>query len=359
MNLKRSFTAPHRGRMLRRKLGITSTPVIIALLFSFCWVICVFFCNPPITQLVPFYHIISLIFLDGHLILPCGLLIQTLVDMMPVRKPIVEAYSESPQHEMDPLTLSVVQRLRQVNHQFAAGVSRAFALGLIRCTIQSSRLATLKCTMLRSADIWRVRSTVAWDCDLDVLSTFSALTELNISQYYTSDLTPLAGLHRLHTLKISFTNRAKITSFPDLPALRSLALKSLYEFKLPVALGSLTSLSISQNRLENFDFFTHLPALTTLDMSYSAELRVVPPLPLSIIHLDLKNCPVLADISFLGRMSLITKLSLISCWELVDISSLFNLRRISKLVLPPFGTRNGELREALNLPHEYIDIFEK
>ena len=279
---------------------------------------------------------------------------------MPVRKLVIEAYSESPQHEMDPRTLSVVQRLRQVNQQFAAGVSHAYALGLIRCTIQSSKLATLKCRMLRSADIWRVRSTVAWDCDLELLSTFSALTDLSISQYYTSDLTPLAGLHRLQTLKIAFTNRAKITSFPDLPALRSLTLKSLYEFKLPVAFeSSLTSLNISQNRLGDFDFLTHLPALTTLDMSYSAELQVVPPLPLSITHLNLNNCALLTDISFLGSMSVLTKISFQFCWNLTDISSLFNLRRMSTLILPPFGTRNGELREALNLPHQYIDTFEQ
>ncbi|KAJ4961746.1 hypothetical protein NE237_021656 [Protea cynaroides] len=149
----------------------------------------------------------------------------------------------------------------------------------------------------------------------------SELTELTV-------LNSKDGPQKLLVLPISFSN---------LSFLRELDASSCKISWIPddfEKLSSLETLNLGHNNLCSLpSSLSGLSVLEKLCLTHCTELKSLPLLPSSLIHLDVTNCTSLESISDLSNLEKLEELRLTNCNEVVDIPGLECLKSLKNLYM--------------------------
>lgn len=153
-----------------------------------------------------------------------------------------------------------------------------------------------------------------WLTDISVLSSFTSLTELTLSQNHVSDIAPLS---QLPNIKVLILDRNLITDITPLQGMRFLK-----------------TLNLSENNVADIGPLAELWDLQNLYLSSNTQIDTIQPLAkhrqLRILYLD--NIPVGKELPMLSNKGSLRELSLAST-GITDISPLKSLIHLTNLNL--------------------------
>ncbi|XP_042501666.1 disease resistance protein RPV1-like isoform X2 [Macadamia integrifolia] len=137
------------------------------------------------------------------------------------------------------------------------------------------------------------------------------------------------GLHESMVLPASFSNLSLLYELDASYCKISGAIPDDFE-----KLSSLQTLQLGHNNICSLpSSLRGLSVLTKLSLPYCEDLKFLPPLPSSLIHVDVTNCIALETISDLSNLEKLEELCLANCQKLVDIPGIECLKSLRSLYM--------------------------
>ncbi|XP_042487235.1 disease resistance protein RPV1-like [Macadamia integrifolia] len=114
-------------------------------------------------------------------------------------------------------------------------------------------------------------------------------------------------------------------------------------------LSSLETLRLDHNNICSLpSSLRGLSVLTKLSLPYCAELKSLPPLPSSLVHVDVANCTALETISDLSNLENLEELCLANCQKVVDVPGLECLKSLKRLYMSGCTTCHEVVKKRLS-----------
>lgn len=169
----------------------------------------------------------------------------------------------------------------------------------------------------------------------------------------------LARLNTLESLTLSWNKKFK--NINKLSNLKGLYIwnynpknKNLEDFK---ELKNLKSLLLAQCRIESLQGIQHLNQLSSLEIAYLRSLKSLKGLgnlDVSLKFLKIEACKNIQDISDIGLLKNLEKLSLTKCGELTSINFIRNLKKLTGFSFLSTNVLDGDISPCTRLKQVYF-----
>ncbi|XP_043725036.1 disease resistance protein RPV1-like [Telopea speciosissima] len=152
------------------------------------------------------------------------------------------------------------------------------------------------------------------------------------------------GHHKSMVLPASFSNLSLLYEFDACYCKISGAISDGFE-----NLSSLQTLKLGHNNICSLpSSLMGLSVLTKLSLPYCAELKSLPPLPSSLVCVDVTNCTALETISDLSNLESLEELCLANCQKVVDIPGVECLKSLRRLYMSGCTTCHAVVKRSLS-----------
>lgn len=194
------------------------------------------------------------------------------------------------------------------------------------------------------------------DSDLNDLSMFSSVYELNLSNNNITDVTTLTKLKRISTLNLSGNNITDVSMLSDLEILSDLDISNNKNVSGYSKLLKLYNLDLSNCEIKELENLNVENSLFNLNLSGNENIIIDNKLSNNIITLNLDNTKI-SDLSKLKNVSDISNLSL----KNNDLDSLDGIENLTKLY--ELNVSNNKIKDfskinKIKYENDYENIYE-